>query len=646
MKLNLKIMSFPRKRESIKNFVCGFPIKAFGNDIVTAVFFLFFFSSLCFAQGREEAEFSFAKKAFSDGFYSLAQENLESFLRDYPATEHLYEAHLLLGRSLYYQNDLKRSYYEFDIVMSAPNVSGFEDSAVYWTGDIYFKGQDYEKALGAYQKILDEYPASKYSGYALYSKAWAYYKLGFLEDAIVAFGEVVSKYNFEKIGMESLFKVGECEYLLGRYEEAMVSLNGFIEKYPLSERTAESYYLMGDAAFKQREYNKSIGYFSKAMSISPQAKWYEFALYRAAQGYLNTGDHDESGKLFAQCARNSKSVFLISNSLLGSALNYAKMGMDQDALRVCDGIAARFPKSDAAIEAYYIKAITLNSLKNYKEAEAACLAGMDKPAPKALTAKLNYELGFIYIKEGRIKEALGQFEAAADNLKDEKLISGALCKAGDIYLDAGDTDKALEKYDEVLKSYPDSPWADYAQFSVGNIFLSEKKFDRAMLSFQSALKNFPTSSLKEKIMFKLALAYFGKEDFARAAQAFGKLPGQEARFYLANSLYNLNKYDGALDIFREIAKSSSDKAMAQSAQYQVAWCYYRMDKDMEAVDNFEAFLKKYPDSAFYRDALNQSAAILSSAAQNFEKWKMPDDAARLYKRAEELNSLPDRQAGR
>ena len=596
------------------------------------------FSSLSFAQSGEEAEFAFAKKIFNDGFYSLAQENLEDFLHGYPATEHLYEAHLLLGRSLYYQNDLKRSYYEFDIVLSAPNASGFEDSAIYWMGDLHFKGQDYGKALESYQKVLDDHPASKYSGYAIYSKAWAYYKLGFLEDAIIAFGEVVSKYNFEKIGMDALFKSCECEYLLGRYEDAKRSLNGFIEKYPLSERTAESYYLMGDAGFKQGEYNDSISYFNRAMSISPGSKWYGFALYRTAQGYFEINNYDESAKRFAQCRKNSKNVFLISNSLLGMARNYQMKGMVEDALRVCDDIAVKFPKSDASVEAYYIKAKILNSQKRYKEAETACLTGIDKFVSQARSGKLHYELGWVYIKEGNSKEALDQFEMAVENLKNEKLISSALCKTGDIYLDAGDLDKAIERYDTVLKSYADSLWADYAQFSVGNIFLAEKKFDRAILSFQSALTHFPHSRLKEKITFKLALAYFVKEDFVRAAEEFGKLPGTEARFYLANSLYNINKYEDALELFKEIAKNSSDRSMAEGAQYQTGWCYYRMNKDMEAVDNFDAFLRKYPDSRFSRDALNQSVVILSSAAQNFEKWKMPDDAARLYKKLEELKT--------
>ena len=594
--------------------------------------FTLLFSSLSFAQSNEDAEFAFAKKTFNDGFYSLAQENLEDFLRNWPAAEHLYEAHLLLGRSFYYQNDLKGAYYEFDVVLSAPNASGFEDSALYWTGDIYFKGQDYSKALESYQKVLDGYPASKYSGYALYSKAWAYYRLGFLEDAIIAFGEVASKYDFEKIGMESLFKIGQCEYILNRYKDARRSLNSFIEKYPVSEKAAESYYLMGDAGFKQEEYGNSISYFERAMSISPAAKWYEFALYRTAEGYLKIGNYDESSKRFAECAKNSKNIFLISNSLLGMAHNYEKVGRPEEALKVCDDIVVKFPKSDASIEAYYIKAKILNNQKRYKEAEEVCLSGIDKFASPIKAGKLNYELGWAYIKEGKSKEALNRFEMAIENLKNEKLISSALCKAGDVYFAAGDFDKAMEKYDTVLKFYAESPWVDYAQFSVGNIFMAQKKFDRAILS----LTHFPGSRMKEKIIFKLALTYFIKEDFVRAAEEFRKLPDMESRFYLANSLYNMNKYEDALELFRAIAKSSSARSIVEAAQYQMAWCYYRMNKDMEAVDNFEAFLKDRPGSKFSRDALNQAAAILLSAAQNFEKWRMPDDAARLYKKLKKL----------
>jgi hypothetical protein len=58
---------------------------------------------------------------------------------------------------------------------------------------------------------------------------------------------------------------------------------------------------------------------------------------------------------------------------------------------------------------------------------------------------------------------------------------------------------------------------------------------------------------------------------------------------------------------------------------------------MEAADAFYSYSKKYPDSVFGQDALRQSSSILLNAAQNFEKWKMPDDAARVYKKLAEMN---------
>ncbi|MDP2929746.1 MAG: tetratricopeptide repeat protein [Candidatus Omnitrophota bacterium] len=618
------------------------------NDAILTVVFIFLFSSICFAQVSEapptfqkapdeEAEFIFAKKAFSDGFYSLAQDNLEDFLKKYPATDYLYEAHLLLGRALYYQNNFKRSHYEFDIVLSAPNASGFEDSALYWSGDMYFKGRDFKKALEAYQKVLDDYPASKYYGNAVYSKGWSYYKLGLFEDAMAAFREVGAKYYFEKIGMESLFKIGECEYLMNRYPNAEKTLSGFIEKYPLSEKAAESYYLMADARFKQGDYADSVSYFNRAISIASMARWSRLALYRMAQGYFEIKNYDESLKKFEESASNSKNAFLISNSLLGMARNHERMGALEDSLRICNDVITKFPKSDASSEAYYIKAGILSDQKRYKEAAETCLKGIDKFLSPAKTGKLHYQLGCIYLKDhGSLKEALGEFDTAIENLKSELFISGALCKIGDIYLGTGDYDKAMNKYDMVLKSYSNTAWAPHAQAGIGNIFLATKKFDQAILAFQSTLVNFPQTRLKERVIFNLGLAYFNKEDFLRAAEEFKKLPDTRARFYLANSLYNAGRYDDALEIFTSIAKNSSDTLWQEPSQYQISWCLYRMGQDMGAVDHFKAFLKKYPDSKFSPDALRISTAILSGAAKNFERWGMPGDAARVQQKLKEF----------
>ncbi|MDP3790802.1 MAG: tetratricopeptide repeat protein [Candidatus Omnitrophota bacterium] len=601
-------------------------------------------SSFCFAQGGEEAEFIFAKKAFSDGFYALAQENIEDFLDKYPETPRVYEVRLLLGRCFYYQNNFRRASYEFNIVLDSPSAIALQDGALYWIGDIYYRGGDYKKALEYYQKILDEYPMSKYLPYALYSKGWSYYRLGFLEDSTSIFGDVVSLYPLDRVAVDSLFKIGENEYLSGRLEDAQNYLNSLIDKYPLSEKTADSYYLLGDISLKQKKYADSLVFLKRAISISPNAKWADLALFRTAQAYFSLGDFDESIKRFGICANRSSSSLIASNSLLWLAYCYEKKSMAEEALKLCDSINIKFPRTAVAAESRYVKARILCENSKLAQAEDVCLASIDKFLSAADTGKLHYQLGWIYLKENKAKDALAEFKIAVKNLESAVFTSSALCKIGDIYLDGGDYDNAANSFDDSLREYPDSPYADYAQYRLGDIFLTTKKYDLAILAYQSLLVNFPQTALKDKAMLKLGVAYLKNGLFAQAMAEFDRVvklspkwkDDTAYKFYMANILYNTGKYDEALEIFKTLSRGAANGDISLKSQYQIGWCYYRMNKDMEAVDSFSVFSKKYPGSELSPDALDQGASILLNAAENFEKWKMPDDAARMYKKLKEL----------
>ncbi|MDO8525696.1 MAG: tetratricopeptide repeat protein, partial [Candidatus Omnitrophota bacterium] len=116
-------------------------------------------STFAYAEMTEDADYVFAKKAFSGGLYDLAGERLESMLRNYPNTPRVYEAHSLLGRAYYYQNKLPRALYEFEVVLTAPSGSNSQDGALYWSGEIFLKNGDYKKAMELYQRVIDEFSA-------------------------------------------------------------------------------------------------------------------------------------------------------------------------------------------------------------------------------------------------------------------------------------------------------------------------------------------------------------------------------------------------------------------------------------------------------------------------------------------------------
>ena len=189
---------------------------------------------------QPESDYVFAKKAFKDGFYDLAEERLEIFLKNYPQNPHLYEARSLLGRSYYYRNNMAGAAYEFEGILGSPQASQFHDEAIYWMGEIFLKTGDYKKAIEMYEKIISSFPASAYRGYALYSKGWTYYKLGLFEEALKLFREVVERYQYDKIAVDSQFRIGECLYLLSRYADAVKELQSFIDRYPVSEKTADA----------------------------------------------------------------------------------------------------------------------------------------------------------------------------------------------------------------------------------------------------------------------------------------------------------------------------------------------------------------------------------------------------------------------
>src|SRR3989338_5209057 len=119
-------------------------------------------------ENLEESDLLFAKKALSDGFYGLAEERFENFLESYPRTSRLYEAHLLLGQCLYYQNNPRKALLEMEFVLDNPGEARFQDAALYWIGEVYFKTGDFAKAFEFYQKVIDNFPSSKYISYAVY----------------------------------------------------------------------------------------------------------------------------------------------------------------------------------------------------------------------------------------------------------------------------------------------------------------------------------------------------------------------------------------------------------------------------------------------------------------------------------------------
>jgi TolA-binding protein len=122
--------------------------------------------------GEEDSAKSFetARKAFADGFYEVASQHLQKYLKTDPRGIFAKEAHLLLGQSYFYLQNYQKALYEFEVVIGWSGVNEFKDQALYWMGEVNFTLKDYNNALLYFERLAEEFPDSPMIEETFYSR--------------------------------------------------------------------------------------------------------------------------------------------------------------------------------------------------------------------------------------------------------------------------------------------------------------------------------------------------------------------------------------------------------------------------------------------------------------------------------------------
>ena len=135
---------------------------------------------------------------------------------------------------------------------------------------------DYSKAIALYDRLLEEFPTSKYADDALYSKGWLLERMGKGEESRKVYREVVEKYPESPFAPEAYMRLAEY-YFAPREdkteeEQIIIELQKAIQlyknvlRYKKSKRYDEALYKLGWSYYKlaardPKYYNDAITYF-------------------------------------------------------------------------------------------------------------------------------------------------------------------------------------------------------------------------------------------------------------------------------------------------------------------------------------------------------------------------------------------------
>ncbi|MCK4436572.1 tetratricopeptide repeat protein, partial [bacterium] len=112
--------------------------------IIIAIFLISIFPSVTIAGEKEEL--SLAKKAYFDGLYDLASEQLVKILRAYPRTKQADKVHFLLGECLFNQGKFSRAQEEYRTVLNEYRASELREKASYRIGECYYEEKEFDGA--------------------------------------------------------------------------------------------------------------------------------------------------------------------------------------------------------------------------------------------------------------------------------------------------------------------------------------------------------------------------------------------------------------------------------------------------------------------------------------------------------------------
>ena len=448
--------------------------------------------------------------------------------------------------------------------------------------EVYMNTRSYQAALNSIAKISRPGPR------ILEAKQKLLFRLGTQAFAQAAFENAID-YFTQSIGLgiynqqtqaDAYYWRGESKYRLEQYTQAASDYRAYLEY--TTDRTGEEYalalYNLGYVAFKQKQYDKALGWFTRCS----QAKITDQRV--AADVHNRMGDCNFHSRRFEEAQAQYARAFSLDSSLGDYSLFQEAFvkGLQRD---------------------YNGKIQTLNRLLT------------DYPASPYMDDAL-YEQGRAFVQQENNAGAIERYEVLVGRFPDSPLSRKAANEIGLLYYQDDKYPEAIAAYKKVIAEYPGSEEARLAQRDLKSIYIDLNKVDdylnfvatlpgggnfdvnerdsltyvaaervymrgevaEAKASFTRYLQSFPQGAFSVNASYYLGLIAYNEKNDAEASSWLDKVldyPDNpfsgEAMKLCADIAWRAGEYAKALGLYKRMAdRASSPEERLEALQRALA----------------------------------------------------------------------------
>jgi len=497
----------------------------------------------------------------------------------------------------------------------------------YQLGYANYKLGKCEKAVKYFEKVVNV--QDKMQQVAYYNLGDCFMKLNNKQSARNAF-QFASKSDYDKaIKEESLFNYAKLSFELSFQPVAINALNEFTRLFPASKHIDEVNEILAQLYITTKNYKDALLALEKIKSKSAKANaaYQKVAYYRAIE-YFNDRDYEKAIGLFNKAITTEVDQMIRSQAMYWKAEAIYNQQKYEAAIKQYRTFIFN-PKSINAPmynTANYNMGYCYFKMENYKEANVWFRKYIHNKAetdlPKYNDALIRTGDGFFVMKDYD-NAMLFYNDAVASKAKASDY---CMFQTGIIQGIRGNMNSKISTMNQLVASYPGSSYTDDASYEKGVALMGVEDYKGAETVFRKVIRDVPQSEYAKKSLLKIALVQYNlkqdNEALSTYKEVVKKYPSSPEAMEAITGIKNIYVSGGNPQAYFDYVKTVSTVNISAGAQdsitYEAAEQLYMKGDHKNASGNFEDYLKKFPNGIFFLNATFYKAEA-DFRAKEFDK---------------------------
>ncbi len=441
-----------------------------------------------FPEGRntDAAHYAIGWTNFRRGRYAAAATEFDRFLESYRETTdfvpYRHDASLRLADSYY---ALKR-YPDAVRIYSRLADDGDEYAMYQMAQALAASGRAFE-ATGAFRRLLADYPDSDWTEEAQYSLGYLFFQNAEYDDARRAWRELIRERPRDPLAAKALYSIGDTYFNEGDLEGSVREYRLVLERYPNSPFAADAAASIQFALMALDQEERAIALVDSFAAANPNSPVIDELRFKQAEAKYQSGRTEDALAEFQLFVRNA---------------------IDQRLLP----------------EAYYYLGTIFLAREQDVEAESYLRQLVDRYDRSSRWPDAAYNLGELYLRNGRNDEALAVFErlqGVADG--DARLEARSRYGQSLALINLGRLREAERLVQRTVEDNPDSPESVPALLGLARVYEREGRVGEAA-SFYRRVVSMSQDEQGAEALTRLGQMLLQSGDPRAAISELGRMP--------------------------------------------------------------------------------------------------------------------------